>query len=55
MNLFRILQIALLAAALIVGLSASAFNGQSVLALVLAAAPLAIGWRWGTRGAPARA
>lgn len=42
MTILRVTQIALLAAALVVGLIPTTFNGLSLLALVLAVAPLAI-------------
>lgn len=51
MTLQRILQIALLAASLAVGVSSPVFNGQSLLALILAVAPLAIAYRWGRASA----
>lgn len=42
MTILRVTQIALLAAALVLGLIPTTLNGLSLLALILAAAPLAI-------------
>lgn len=49
MTILRATQIALLAAALLLGLAAPVFNGMSVLALVLAVIPLGIGHYWGRK------
>lgn len=53
MTILRATQIALLAAALILGLLAPAFNGMSLIALVFALAPLAIGHYCGRKGTEA--
>jgi hypothetical protein len=53
MTILRATQIALLAAALLLGLTAPAFNGLSVIALILAGVPLAIGHYWGRKGSEA--
>lgn len=50
MTILRVTQIALLAAALILGLWAPVFNGMSLIALVFAFTPLAIGYYWGRNG-----
>lgn len=53
MNILRMTQIALLAAAFILGVAAPVFNGLSILALVLAVTPLVIGYHRGREGSEA--
>lgn len=45
MNKYKLLQILLLAAGLIIGITAPVFNGQSILALLIAGSVLLVGPR----------